>query len=142
MSGEIDVRVTLNISKNNLQYRSFPSNFVADISGTTGKGPTPGAMLVTVGGKDVDLSQLNTPAMCIFKNLEVTGTLDYVTVGIFENPDFYPLMELLPGEIYIVRLSRNLGDEMHGTVGTTGGMTLRLKSHLGNCNVSVEAFEK
>ena len=143
MADEADVRISVNIEGDNLKYRSHPTGFRADVTGR--KGPTPGAVAVTLLGVNIDLSQLTTPGLCVIKNLAADDTTDYVTVGIYDTSAgrYYPVVELLPGEMYAYRLSRNLGHEISGTAsGTVSGSRLQLRSHVGTVNVSVEAFEK
>jgi hypothetical protein len=57
---------------------------------------------------------------------------------------FYPLIELLPGESYVFRLSRNIQEQYAGTgTGTTApDNRLRIKANGASCVVLVEAFEK
>ena len=141
MADEASIQVSLQIQgSGNLQYRSYPNQFNADVSGN--KGPSPGAFQASVDGTDVDLSELNQPALCRITNLDATN---FVTVGIWDSSTstFYPLMELLPGEFYVVRLSRILGGEIAGTGTSTTqtGNTLRIKANTAACNVVVEAFE-
>jgi hypothetical protein len=122
-----------------LDYRAHGS-FSVTVSGA--KGPTPGAFSVTTAGVDVDLSQLTTPALVVFKNLSPDN---YVTYGIYdpESTDFYPFGELLPGESYVLRLSRDLGMEYGAGTGTGGPETNRLhfRANTATVYVSVEAFE-
>jgi hypothetical protein len=70
MSGEAQIQLSLNITKSlggNLNYRSYPTTFNADVSGAIG--PTPGAILVATAGTDVDLSQITTyPGLCRITN--------------------------------------------------------------------------
>lgn len=142
MGDEAQIRSSLAIVKDNLEYRSQPTAFSADVAGS--KGPVPGAFTATTAGTDTDFSELTTPGLCRIMNLE---TANFVTYGIWdpEGHTFYPLGELLPGESQVIRLSRDLQEEMGTTVGTgtTGASTnrLRFKAHTANCKVLVEAFE-
>lgn len=143
MTNEATVRAGLSIRKLSggivtLDYRSNPQQFNATVDGT--KGPVPGAITVTTGGTDVDLSELTTPGLGRIMNLDPTN---FVTYGTYD-PDtgrFYPLQEVLPGETYPLRLSRSLGQELVGT-GTAGGNTFRIKADTASCNVLLEIFEK
>lgn len=139
MSNEARVRGSLTIRKNNIDYTSKPTSFLADVA--VAIGPTPGAIAVSTAGVDVDLSQLTTPGLAVLHNL---GTSGYVEVGVWDGVSYYPLLELLPGEVYPVRLSRNLGQEYGTGTGTTGLAvnTLRLKANGAACVVVVEAFNK
>lgn len=142
MANEAIVSSSLTIRKGSLDYRSQPSQFTATVSGTIG--PTPGAITVNAsGGVSVDLSQLTTPSLCRIQNLDTSNVID---VGVWdpETTKFYPLLELLPGESFALRLSRNLGEESGGSgTGTSGATTnrLRLRSNIGSCVALVEAFE-
>jgi len=141
MANEIRVQSSLTILAGNIDYSSRPTAFIATMTGR--KGPVPGAITVAILGTDVDLSGLTTPGVCRLMNLDTTN---YVEVGVWDNDgdEFFPLFELLPGESYVVRLSRMLGWE-YGDVGTgtTGGKvnTLRLRANTTPCVVVVEAFE-
>jgi hypothetical protein len=147
MSGEAQLQVSLQINKNDadgvVQYRSYPTQFTADVDGAMG--PTPGAFLASIYGTDVDLSELTTPGLCRISNQDPAN---YVTFGTCdpETDKFYPLGEILPGEFYLLRLSRWLGQEYAGSgtgTGTSGAKTntLRFVAHTAACVVLVEAFE-
>lgn len=148
MSGEASIRCSLQINKTdeagNVNFRSYPTEFNADVDGAIG--PTPGAFRVGVTGTDVDLSQIDVPGLCRFSNQDPTN---FVTYGIAdpETDKFYPLGELLPGEFYVLRLSRLLGweyaEDMVGT-GTTGAKTntLRFMADTAECTVLAEIFER
>lgn len=145
MSGEAQIRSSLQITKKTgaveqINYQGKPTSFNADVAGT--KGPVPGAVTATVAGTDVDFSQLTTPTLCRLQNQDATNFVEY---GVWdpEGNTFYPLGELLPGETYVLRLSRNLQQEFGTGTGTTGAETnrLRLKADTASVNVLVEAFE-
>lgn len=148
MSNEARIRSGLQILKRNatgdrtlLDYQARPESFAADVTGT--KGPVPGAITCTTAGTDISFSELTTPGLCRIMNLDSNN---YVEVGIWEPTGsiFYPLMELLPGESYVIRLSRNLQEQYAGTgTGTTAPTnTVRVKANAASCVVLVEAFEK
>jgi hypothetical protein len=146
MSNEATIRSSLIILKDDgsgttlLQYAGQPTAFQADVTGTFG--PTPGAFAASTAGTDVDLTELTTPGLCRIMNQDDTN---YVTVGMWdpEGSTFYPMMELLPGETYVFRLSRSIEEEYSTGTGTTGANTnrLRIKADTAACNVLVEAFE-
>lgn len=139
MTREADVRISMGIRKGNIDYRSNPTNFTADVSGT--KGPSPGALTISTSGEDVDFSELVQPGLCLFHNLDASNRVD---IGAWDGVEFIPLFEMLPGEFFIMRISRNLGistGAVPGTGSTDSGNTLRLKSYGAACNVTVEAFE-
>lgn len=138
---EATIRTSLSINKAPLSYRSDPQQFRADVAGTNG--PTPGSLQVTPTGTAVNLSQLDVPGLCVIRNLSTEDTLVY---GISDGSEFYPLGDLLPGELYVLRLSQFLGSSFSLGPGTgtadTGTYSLYLKSLLGEMTASVEAFEK
>jgi hypothetical protein len=140
MADEATLRISLSIRKGNLTYQSQPTAFNADVTGTNG--PAPGAFNVSTDGTNVDLSELTTPGLCRLMNLDDTN---YVEWGVWD-PDtsrFYPLGEILPGESYVIRLSRHLTSEYAAT-GTSvpdTNNTLRLKANTAACKCVVEAFE-
>ena len=141
MGNEGTIRASLTVKQGKTDYTSRPATFNADIA--EGAGPTPGAILISTAGTDVDLSELATPGLCRIQNLDETN---YVTFGIFdpETVKFYPLGELLAGESYILRLAHDIEEE-YGTgagTGTTGADTnrLRIKANTAACVVLVEAF--
>lgn len=141
MANEATIRSSLLIQKGQLDFRSNPAAFQADVG--VESAPSPGAILATPAGVNVDLTALTNPSLCTLQNL---GNYR-VDVGVYE-PDsglYLPLLELLPGEgPYVVRLSRHLQEEF-GTTGTsvTGSNTrLRIRSHDGNSKFAVFAFER
>ena len=140
MADEAQVRSSLQIVEGKVDYRSQPTVFLANVAAGT-KGPTPGALTATVAGIDVSLTELTTPGLCRIMNLDGTN---FVEVGIWDGSTFYPLMDLLAGETFVIRLSAALGQEFGTGTGTTGGPvnTLRIKADTASCDVLVEAFEK
>ena len=140
MANEATIRSSLIIRSGNLTYRSGKQGFSADVSGS--KGPVPGAVTATTDGTDIDLSGLTTPGLCEITNLDSANP---VKVGRWDSNVnvFYPLMLLLPGEQYTIRLDPDVEDEYTGTgTGTTAASsTLRAKGVNASVNVSVNAFE-
>lgn len=147
MSGEAQIQVSLQINKSDtagiVNYRSYPTQFTADVDGALG--PTPGAFVASIYGTDVDLSELTQPGLCRLSNQDPTN---YVSYGIVdpETDKFYPIGEILPGEFFVLRLSRNLGLEYYGSgtgTGTSGANTnkLRIVADTADCVVLVEVFE-
>lgn len=148
MSDEVQILTSLLIRKVDstdptivlVEYHGQPINFVGDLIGS--KGPVPGSIAVSVAGVDVDFSELATPGYCRLMNQDPTN---FVEFGIWdpEGARFYPLGEILPGETYVLRLSRNLNEEYGTGTGTAGANTnrLRFKANTASCNVLVEAFE-
>lgn len=142
MANEARVNSGLQITLGELQYRSNPTAFLADVSGSGG--PTPGTITVTNAGTDVDLSEITTPGLCRIQNL----SSDYeVEVGVWnaDQSEFYPLLALLPGETFVMRLSASLNQEYESTgTGTSAELnTLRIKVLTGEtAKVLVEAFDR
>ena len=142
MANEAKINVSLQIKKGNITYASQPSGFQADVDSDPVLGPTPGAFEVSTQGTDADLSRLTAPGgLCRIQNLDEDN---YVTWGAYDpvSTVFQPLGELLPGESYILRLSRSLGDEYTGTgTGSDVNGTLRFRADTDSCIVLVEAFD-
>ena len=141
MADEAQVRSSLTINKDKLSYSGRPTSHLVTI--TTAKGPSPGAFDIALTGTDVDLSELATPALVRLQNLSTT---DYVEYGIWDatTETFYPLGEILAGESYVFRLSRNLNYQYGTSTGTTGAddITLRFRATVGNVVVVVvDAFD-
>lgn len=142
MADEARIVSSLQIKVGKIDYRSSPTAFTADVSAQ--KGPSPGAITVSPSGTDVDLSQLDDPGLCRIMNIDDDN---YVTFGIWdpEMSKFYPVGELLPGESFVLRLSRLLQEEVGTGTGTVGGAstnTLRFYAQASNSFVVVEAFER
>jgi hypothetical protein len=106
------------------------------------KGPTPGALAVSVAGVNVDLSQLTTPGWCKITNLDPTNFIEW---GVWdpETTKFYPVGEIPAGKWIVFKFSRNVAWEYGAGTGTSGPETnvLRLRADTAACNVSVEAYE-
>lgn len=140
MANEATIQIGLSINKGNLAYKQT-ATVRANVAGTNG--PTPGAITVPSIGVDVTFSQLTAfGGLCWLANLDSTYT---VQVGVKDTGTgvFYPLLELLPGEKTVIRLSRVLDQQESGT-GTFSGSGCRL--HLktdggGSAIVQVEAFD-
>lgn len=148
MADEATVITTLNIRKTDgalvvLEYQSRPGQFRADVDGT--KGPVPGAFTVLRTGTIVDLSQLTTPGLYRIMNMS-SDEENYIEYGIYDPQTdvFTPWGELLAGESYVGRFSRNLLEEYSGTgTGTTGATNkVMLKSFNASAVALLEAFEK
>lgn len=137
MANEATVGSSLQIKVGSLDYQARPTAFKADVS--TGRGPTPGVLLVATTGTNVSFAQLSYPGLCRIQNLDSTN---YVILGIYDGASFHPLLELLPGETYVVRLYRYLGSEFVGTGTNADVNNLRLMAIGAACRVLVEAFEK
>lgn len=141
MANEITISCGMSFKKGSTVYRSQPTSFRADMDGN--KGPSPGAITASVFGTSVAFTELSTPGWCRLQNLDAVNFVQY---GIYDTGGavFYPLGELLPGEITILRLSRNLGESYASTgTGTSAAVNrLHFKADTADVNVLVEAFEK
>jgi hypothetical protein len=109
-------------------------------------GPTPGSILVGLAPTAIPLTQIQVlGGWCRLMNYD---TRNFVEVGVLDpvTHGFYPLLELLPGETYAVRLSRKLGVE-YGTGAGTGtdvvgtGKQLAAKAFNAPVILLVEAFD-
>lgn len=143
MAKEITVQASLQIKNGNLNYRSNPTAFNDDASGADPKGPTPGAVTISTAGTDVAFGELITPGWCKLQNLDADN---YVEYGIFSPTlnAFLVLGELGPGEVTVLKFSRNLLEQYSGAgSGTTGPINrFRMIANTASCYVSVEAFER
>lgn len=146
MSNEASVTSGLRINGGDadpLQYQSLPQAFNADVS--VGRGPSPGIITVPTIGVAADFSALTQAGLCRIMNLDNTN---YVEYGITdpESNLFYPLGELLAGESYVFRLSRNLAEEHAGTGSSSATVgpdtnTFWLRADTASCDVLLEAFD-
>lgn len=144
MADEARIVSSLQIISGKVDYQSKPTSFTADVAGE--KGPSPGAVSVLGTGTDIDFSQLEDPGLCRIQNLDDDN---YLTYGIWdpELSKFYPLGELLPGETFVLRLSRLLQEEVGTGTGTDSeeapaSNRLRFYANASTSNVLVEAFER
>lgn len=120
-------------------YQSQPTLFTSPITGNAG--PSPGQVTATPAGVIVSLAALTSlGGLCQIVNQEFpygtslpsgTASGNWIEVGawIASSSRFYPILEVLPQESYIVRLSRILGKYEGTGTGTLGsGVSLMLKS--------------
>lgn len=144
MANEARVVNTLQIKNLSLNWRTPAGGFSADVSGTFG--PSPGAVVVSASGTDIDFSKLTTPGLCEITNLEDPDTVtSFVTLGVYDpsNDAFTPVDEIHPGETWTRRWSRFVGRESTGT-GTGPGAynnTIQLRSSSGTSRVAVSTFD-
>jgi len=142
MAGQAVINIGMQIDSGNLHYPSGNTSFIAVVTGS--KGPTPGALTVYESGTDADLSQLVQPGLCKLTNLDQFSTVEW---GVWDPllQVFHSVGELLPGEWFLIRLSRFFGEDLGPTSGTgTVGMGKRLRFRaldVESCDVLVEAFE-
>lgn len=147
MANEARVTTSLTIRKVSgtivLLDERHSDSFAVDVDGAAG--PTPGLVSISTSGTDVDFSRLTYPGLVRFKSLDATN---YVDVGAYEPATgvFYPLFEVGPGESYVHKLSRNLGEQWGGTVTGTGtdaeNNTIRMRANGAAVNMYVGAFER
>ena len=146
MANEATITMSLQLRKTDgslslIDYRPQPTTYQLDVTGVGG--PTPGQLLATENGVDVDLSMLTTPGICRIHNMDPD---DWIKVGRFD-PDtnrYYPLLRVPPGMSQLMILDEDVADEYAGTgTGTTATLsTLRIKGVNGDRKVLVEAFEE
>lgn len=142
MADEATIRSSLSITKDNIEYRSYPNDFTADVTGA--KGPTPGSVTVTAAGTDISLAELTVPGFCRIGNQDSTYSM---MVGIWDESTstFHPFQEIAPGEYYTIRMARYIGNEFGSATSTAtsgSGNKLRIKSMGGSCTALVEVFER
>lgn len=143
MANEITVQASLNVRVGNqLQYNSIPSGFQDSLETDTPRGPTPGAILVSRWGTDIDLSQLDRPGWCHFHNQDDTNA---IRIGIWngDQNEFYPFLKLKPQQGFPVCLDPLINEEFSSTgTGTTGQLnTLRAIAENADSFLFVGAFE-
>lgn len=152
MANEITVVISLGINNTastppgNVQYQNRDTGWRANMLGNNG--PTPGTVLVPTKGVNINFAELTgMGGVCRMKNLDPSN---FVTWGMFDSitNKFYPLGEMLPGESYVIRLSRDLGQQ-YGTGSGTGSGShlpggnefLHMRADIAACRVLVEAFD-
>lgn len=144
MAGQATIRNSLQIvfdtSVGQVDYNGQPTQFTDDLSAVGG--PTPGQIVATVAGTDVDLSELASPGWCRIRNIG-----DYtVHVGIYDPQTFkfYPMIQVKADQFQVIELSSELFQEYGTGTGTTGPdtNTLRVKAETASTKVVVEAFER
>lgn len=144
-TANINVRSSLQITpitgQEAPQYRSYPTSFNAVMYGSAG--PTPGSIRATNTGTVVNLSELTAMGgMCRIINNDLVNTL---TWGVYVPglSVFVPVGDVLPGEVYVLRLSQYLQSEEPGTgSGTYGFSELMVRSPKGTTIlVTIEAFD-
>lgn len=137
MANEIQVNCSLSVTVGSLSYRSTPSSFVADLGIVSG--PTPGNVIVPTNYVSIPLGGLiSLGGLCRLQNLD---PVNYVDVGIWDGSSYLPIIELMPGESYIVRLARHLGEDAIGTGSIHPGL-LYARANTASVNLLVEAFSK
>lgn len=137
MADEVQVQSTVQIKKNNVNYRNTTTAFKDDITGTE-KGPVPGAITATTAGNDVDLSQLTVPGYCVITN---QGN-QIVHYGLHDGSNFFPIGMVRPGKLNVISFSSLFGNVLADTgTGDVGNTTFRVLAENQDTNILVEAFE-
>jgi hypothetical protein len=127
MANEATVNSSLSVVRGNLHYQSQPSAFRADVATT--RGAAPGGVTINTTGVDIDFGSLVGPSLCRIMHVGTTGIVEY---GKKAGGTFYPLGEMLAGETYVLRLSRNL---------EASSQTFHFKASAATIEVLIEAFE-
>lgn len=141
---DVSFRGSLDVRKGNLRYKHPKSSFQADMDGSLG--PTPGALLISVAGTDINLDEIIVPGFVVVDNYDDTN---FFTLGLWDPTTsyFYPILEVGPGEFYPFKLSRYLLDELGtgdfgtGTVGPSN-QVLRAYADTADVNGFIGVFEK
>jgi len=142
MAREITINCQLRVSKGNLQWPGLGiTTFQPTLYGSIG--PIPGAFTVSLGGTDINLSNLNT--LGGVGQIINYDTVNTVTYGIKDGTTqkFYPLHDVLPGESYVFRISQYL-HEIYPTSGTGSSVPLdtwHIKAHVAPCEVFIGVFD-
>lgn len=146
MADEITIRGSLTVRKvsNSVTLIDERINeaYTDTMDGT--KGPTPGYLLIPVGGKVISFVELTTPGWCVIHNCDEEN---YVEWGIYDPQTdlFYPVGEIGPGQSAgPFELSRNLAEEYVSTGTGTSGPTNQffMKANTADVGVIIKAFEK
>lgn len=148
MAGQtIQVQSTLKILNGNQSYQALPSAFQAVQNGN--RGPVPGYLTVDETGSDIDLSAIGIPGMYRIANIDdPTTATAYLIYGINNGTLFYPLGEVQPGETYVGRLFRYIGEDFANVgTGTSGPINflhlraVKTGSVAGTVGAKLEVFE-
>lgn len=139
MANEIQVQFTVQIKKNNQDWRNTINQFKDDLVGD-GTGPTPAAITATTDGVDVDLSELTTPGQCVIENIG-SNTVHF---GLHDGAAFRPLGQVKAGKACFYEFSSLFGKTLDDTgTGTadTGTDTLRVLAENADTPIRVGVFE-
>lgn len=98
MANEISCRINLSISNGNL-IENINESYSANQS--VARGPLPGSQLIGTTEEVLVLTDLGTPGVAIFKNLD---TANYVQLGLVVAGTFYPFVKLKAGESCLFRV--------------------------------------
>lgn len=146
MANEITITTGLTVRKGNLNHRPPRRTFKADMAGSTGI--SPGAILVTTDGVDLEFTELADPGWCHITNIAEDGGSD-IQYGPYdpETDRYYGWFNISPGESSVFKFDQQFQWESYpaSEQGTgTGGQTnrLRFRAKTAACYVLVEAIER
>lgn len=137
MSALVRIQSSLQIKGTVVDYSSRPTNFTG--SCVAESAPSPARINATPAGTVIDLSRLTLAAYYRIMNMDAVNWVEY-GVYVASLGKFCPWGELLAGESYVGRFSRNIFKEDTGT-GHTDPDSLMVVAHGGNVEVLLEAFE-
>lgn len=105
MANEISIKASLDVVKGYLSHNRQVS-FKADIA-TAKPNVAAGSQAIGTSPEAITYGDVTstTGAVAWFRNLDDTN---YVEIGAFVNPIFYPIIRLLPGEAYPIRIGSSL----------------------------------
>jgi len=141
--GTVRVSSGIDLIKDNMVHRSYPTVFTAVV--TDGRGPYVGSKTIAVLGTTIDLSELSS--LGGIARIHNQDSVNFVTYGITDGIEFFPIHEIWPGEFYPCRFSRLLGRSLEQT-GTstssydTGTYQLQMRANVAPVNVLIEVFER
>lgn len=138
MPPTVRIQSSLQIKGAVVDYASRPTNITGTV--VTESAPAPGRVNVTPAGVLVDLSKLSTPGYYRIMNMSATSWIEY-GIWVAGLSKFCPWGEMLPGESYTGRFSRNLMQEDTGSASVIDVDSIMLVSHGGNAEALLEAFE-
>lgn len=142
MSNEISVNGSVVLRKGSLND-NIPFTNLVDMDTDDPKGPVPGAISITTVGVEIDVSQLTTPGVGVWFNLDDENYFEW---GIKEpeNNRFYMIGEVGPGEAWPFQFSRNLLEDYGGTGTGTTPPTNKLWARANGATVygGLKAYEK
>ena len=131
MANEFTIKSQITLTNGTMRHTGAPSSFQANQ--TTKFGPVPGTVSATTSGVTVSLSGITTPGIFSIQNLDTTN---YVSFGLYISSTYYPLGEVLPGEIYVCRFARDI------LTANSAAAVLRVKADTATCKVNILAFDK
>ncbi|GIW60117.1 MAG: hypothetical protein KatS3mg087_1183 [Patescibacteria group bacterium] len=99
MANEISATLSINIVNGKL-LENIAEFFQANQSNAFG--PLPGFQKIGTTHEQIVLTDLGTPGIGLFKNLD---TVNFVELGLVVAGTFYPLIKIKPGEYAFFRLS-------------------------------------